>query len=121
MNRLVLKRLFTNWNAHIELASQGEQAIAISRLQPFDLILMDLEMKPLNGIETVKLIQSDKESKNRDCPVIAINAFLSEEFDGNLENANFQGVILKPFEPNELYRKILEQLNPIKNEKAERQ
>ena len=116
MNRLVLKRLLTNWNADFEEAFDGEMALKKCQNKKFNLILMDIEMKPITGFQAADNIRKTCQI-NKKTPIIAMSAYLSSEFDIELDQSAFKSLVLNPFEPNELYRRILEQLN-ASNEKT---
>ncbi|HEY9116980.1 MAG TPA: ATP-binding protein, partial [Roseivirga sp.] len=109
MSRLVLKRLLTNWNANFEEASEGEIAIQKCQIQAYDLILMDIEMKPMSGFLTAESIKNGSQM-NKETPIIAMSGYLSSEIEIDYEKSPFLSLVQKPFEPNELYRKILKQL-----------
>ena len=106
MNRLVLKRLLGSWNAKFDEASGGESALSKCAEHQYDLILLDIEMKPISGFEVASTIRNTCEH-NRDTVIIAMSAFLSSEFETTVNKDHFSALIHKPFEPNELYRQIL--------------
>lgn len=106
MNRLVLKRLLSSWNARFDEASGGETALSKCAERKYDLILLDIEMKPISGFEVASIIRTTCEH-NKETIIIAMSAFLSSEFQATLNKDHFSALIHKPFEPNELYRQIL--------------
>lgn len=110
MNRLVLKRLLNSWNANFYEASNGEYALMKCLEREYDLILMDIEMKPLSGIEVASIIRK-KCKNNLHTKIIAISGYLSSEFDTTLDKNHFSTLVQKPFEPNELYRQIHKYIN----------
>ena len=61
---------------HIELVKSGVKALEVLKCRPFDLILMDIDMPILNGIETTKHIRSTTEfdilPQNRKAPIVAV-------------------------------------------------
>jgi len=109
MNRLVLKRLLVNWNAQFEEASDGQIAVEKCKQNEYDLVLMDIEMKPLSGFAAAELIRKI-EIKNSTTPLIAMSGYLTSEFEEEFSNSPFLTLVQKPFEPNELYRKILKHI-----------
>lgn len=110
MNRLVLKRLFSIWNADFSEASGGERAIELCSQKQFDLVLMDIEMRPIDGFETVATLLQEP-SKNDSVPFIAMSAYQTEEFEKDLHGAGFKGFVHKPFDPDELYERIIQHLD----------
>lgn len=107
MNRLVLNRLLSIWNAGFEEASSGQEAIDLCALNTFDLILMDIEMRPIDAFEAIKV----ENNPNLDTPIIAMSAYQTKDFDKDIHAAGFASFVHKPFDPDELYEKIVMQLN----------
>ena len=104
MNRLVLKRLLLNWNATFDEAANGEIALQKCINTNYDLILTDIEMKPISGFQTAELIK--QEGINKDTTLVAMSGYLTSEFETEISNSHFVTLVQKPFEPNELYRKL---------------
>lgn len=69
---------------HIELVKSGVKALEVLKCRAFDLILMDIDMPILNGVETTKRIRSSLESdilpQNRKCPIVAVTTNDSKEW-----------------------------------------
>lgn len=110
MNRLVLKRLLTSWNAQFEEAANGEIAILKCDKTKYDLILSDIEMKPLSGFQTANEIRAS-DGPNKDTELVAMSGYLTSEFEMEIEKSDFSTLVQKPFEPNELYRKLVKYIN----------
>ncbi|MFH0733302.1 MAG: two-component regulator propeller domain-containing protein [bacterium] len=72
INRKLLRAYLTNVNCIIIEANDGEEAIQLSREKIPDLILMDLNMPKIGGVEACKIIRS--EEKTRWIPIIALSA-----------------------------------------------
>ncbi len=85
-------------NIKIIKASNGEEAIKIIKNQPIDLILMDIKMPKMNGLETLKYIKENDEFKH--IPVIMVTSQPQEK-----KTAYYLGAddfISKPYSPEEL-------------------
>lgn len=69
---------------HVELVKSGVRALEVLKCRPFDLILMDIDMPILNGVETTKHIRSSSECdillQNRTCPIVAVTTNDSESW-----------------------------------------
>jgi CheY-like chemotaxis protein len=80
INLQVLSRLLnthmSDYVEHMELVKSGVKALEVLKCRPFDLILMDIDMPILNGIETAKHIRSSSEfdilPQNRKSPIVAV-------------------------------------------------
>ena len=116
MNRLVLNRLFTIWQADFTEASDGEQAVSFCQNQSYDLILMDIEMRPMNGFDAAQAILASA-GLNKQTPIIAMSAYQTEDFGQDIYDTGFASFVHKPFEPDELYEKIIQHLTRANVEK----
>lgn len=69
---------------HMELVKSGVRALEVLKCRPFDLILMDIDMPILNGVETTKRIRSCLETdilpQNRKCPIVAVTTNDSDKW-----------------------------------------
>jgi len=109
MNRLVLNRLLSIWNSDFEEASGGQEAIDLCAEKKYDLILMDIEMRPIDAFEAFAKIKMEL-NPNVETPIIAMSAYQTEEFSQDINTTGFASFIHKPFDPDELYEKIIFQL-----------
>lgn len=90
-------------------AENGPQALKKAKSNPFDLILMDVQLPGINGIEICKLLKAD--TRTKDIPVI----FVTVASDKESLIAGFQAgavdYITKPFKKEELLARVTTQLN----------
>lgn len=103
MNRLVASHSLEPLELQITEAENGKQALDILRSQTFDLILMDIQMPVMDGMEATRYI---REELNISTPIIALsaNAFRSE-----IDNCLALGMndyVVKPFEEKDLVNAI---------------
>ncbi len=97
-NRRIAELLLGEMGFQVTLAASGAEAVDLCGLQPFDLILMDIVMPDMNGIETLQQMRSDSHSLNRTTPAIALTAKLSPSDLTSYLAAGFEGVSGKPIE-----------------------
>ncbi|MEI6055070.1 MAG: histidine kinase dimerization/phosphoacceptor domain -containing protein [Lentisphaerota bacterium] len=104
-------------NADIVIATSGEEAIKKALAEDFDLILMDVVMKGIDGFQAIEAIK--KEEKNRFIPVIFITALQGEEKQ-IIKGLNLGAVdfIIKPISKEILYLKAKNLLEVQRNRKA---
>ncbi|MEQ6119011.1 hybrid sensor histidine kinase/response regulator [Reichenbachiella sp. MALMAid0571] len=103
-NIQVLGNILRRENYKVEFAINGEQAIDRIRIETFDLILLDVMMPVMNGIEACKEIRKTKPAS--DLPIIFLTA--KSERNDMLEgfNAGAQDYIVKPFDSQELLSRV---------------
>ena len=111
INREVALFMLEDVHIVVDLAEDGLQALQMARETPYALILMDMQMPRMNGIESARGIRAD--SLNRDSPIIAMtaNAF-AEDRKACLE-AGMNDFLSKPVEPERLLETMLKWLSRI--------
>ena len=112
-NLLLLKSILKKYNIKIVEASNGEEAVDRAQNNLLDLILMDIRMPVMNGIDATIAIRKF----NPKIPIIASTAVASEEKISRCIKAGVNSVVFKPFKESELISSILEigQTTPVKN------
>jgi signal transduction histidine kinase/CheY-like chemotaxis protein len=101
VNQYYLKAVLTRAGHHIELAVDGEAAIAMTRLKKFDAILMDIQMPVLDGIGAARAIR-EPENLNRQTPIIALTANIDPDLEAEVKQAGINLLILKPIDLSQL-------------------
>ena len=92
-------------------ARNGEDALRLIESNPLDLVLMDIQMPGMSGIETTRQLRS-RHLAGRDLPVIAVTAHAHPEDQANLVSAGLNDCITKPFEQADLCRVIRKWIKP---------
>jgi CheY-like chemotaxis protein len=77
----------------------------------FDLVLMDIEMPEMDGLETTRRIRSQEEPQSHPIPVVAMTAHALPEVRQRCLEAGMNDYITKPLEPDTL-RRVLEKYQP---------
>lgn len=104
LNQIATKKVLNSWSEliSVDIAENGEQGVAKFIEGEFDLILMDIQMPVMNGIEAASQIR--EKSK---IPIIALTANSSKAEQDKCLNIGMNDYLTKPFKPKELYGKIL--------------
>jgi signal transduction histidine kinase/CheY-like chemotaxis protein len=105
-NVLVAQSLLERSGAIVDVANNGEEAL--EKIQPgkHRLVLMDLNMPVMDGFEATRRLRASGAT----LPVIALTATLPAEVENDVERAGFNDIVVKPFNPDELFRVILKHL-----------
>jgi two-component system, chemotaxis family, CheB/CheR fusion protein len=77
-NQMMLKILLESWGHEADIANNGLEAIAMLREKPYDVILMDIQMPVLNGIEATKRIVAEWDQASRPY-IVAVSAQEEQE------------------------------------------
>ncbi len=110
VNMIVAKKIMERWGIQVTEAENGLLAYEKCLAEDFDLVLLDLEMPVMDGRTAVKKIIS----LNKAMPVIAFTAGVYENMHTELKGAGFTDFLLKPFMPDDLYRKIVFAKNKLR-------
>jgi CheY-like chemotaxis protein len=103
INRMVARRLLDKLGHECRVAGDGAQALDILAEQPFDLVLMDIQMPGMDGLETVRRLRAGKAGEvNRRTPVAALTAHAGSGDRERAREAGIGGYLPKPLDLNEL-------------------
>lgn len=103
INQIVTQNVLQKGNFECEIVENGLEALnAVRDRNSYDLVLMDLNMPIMNGVESVKEIRKI----NEHIPVIALTAADIEEVKNDFSNMGFNDIVTKPFDNFEFYQKI---------------
>jgi signal transduction histidine kinase len=94
VNRKLARNVLRSRGYRVLEADTGEEGIEIARSERPHLILMDLELPGLNGIEATRRLKADPET--RGIPVVALSAFAHETDEVRAREAGCAGYIAKP-------------------------
>jgi signal transduction histidine kinase/ActR/RegA family two-component response regulator len=95
VNRDLIKAALKTTALAIEAVGSGQDAVAMTRTNGFDLILMDIRMPDMDGYETLKKIRLQQGDTH--VPVIAITAAGMKEDITNIQQAGFDDFLIRPF------------------------
>ena len=118
INLKLAERILSSFGFAIINADNGEKAISIvadSGPGDIDLILMDVMMPVLNGLEATKRIRSMDDPKLSKIPIIAMTANAFESDIQTVLDAGMDAHIAKPFKKEELIAKISKYINTIED------
>jgi len=91
-------------------AVNAESALAIAAKEPLDLILMDVQLPGMDGLEATRRLKSD--DATRAIPVIALTALAMHGDEERIRAAGCDGYISKPMRHTEFFTTIARQLAP---------
>ena len=110
INFFVANKFLIGWGVKVTHAENGQLALELLDKEEFDLILMDLHMPILDGIEASRIIRNSINPKIKDIPIVALTAAIMSESHDRIEDLNINDYVLKPFKPQDLYERILKHI-----------
>lgn len=104
INQKIGSKFLRKWDIEISTAENGKQAIeTILNDQEVDLVLMDLHMPVMGGLEATEVIRRLPDPYFQKLPIIALTADVSENVRLETEQSGMDDFISKPFDPNQLF------------------
>jgi CheY-like chemotaxis protein len=101
VNREVAQVLLEDVGLSVETADDGAKAIRMAEEKPYSLILMDMQMPNVDGLDATRQLR--KTLLHRDTPIIAMTANAFAEDRQNCFDAGMNDFLTKPFNPDKLY------------------
>ncbi len=108
-NRLLLHDLLEKvCECHVSVAVNGKQGLEMAIAGMPDLILMDVGLPIMDGMEATKTLKAD--SRTEEIPILALTGFVTAEDETRMLEAGFDGVLPKPFDVPKLLEKVSQYL-----------
>jgi len=92
----------------------GEDALRKIEAKRFDLILTDLAMPKMSGVEVIEAVKSSPQTT--DIPVVAVTAFIWDGIAQSAGQVGCDGFIAKPFDRKHLLQEVEKYLHPASEE-----
>lgn len=105
VNQVFVERVLNSFGINVDIAQDGVEAFEAAKSKTYDLILMDVRMPRMDGLETTRKLR-EVPSLCSGVPIIALTANSSEEDRRNCFDAGMNDFLSKPIEPRELLNKI---------------
>jgi two-component system chemotaxis response regulator CheY len=102
--RNLVRTTVTAAGFELELASDGENALAMARESHFDLVLADLNMPNMDGMALIRALRA--EEAYRHVPILMLTTESSKQAKLDGKAAGATGWIVKPFDPKQLLRTL---------------
>ena len=103
-NRVMLRDLLKRTTYQLREAEDGEAGVAAALESPPDLILMDIQLPKLSGLDAMRRIRA--EAATATTPIIAITSFALSGDEKKAREAGATAYLTKPYSPSGLLRLI---------------
>jgi CheY-like chemotaxis protein len=106
INQKLGLRLLEKHGHSVQVAGNGRECLQVLEREDFDLILMDVQMPEMDGLEATRLIRSGEEGTGRHIPILAMTAHAMKGDRELCLAAGMDGYLTKPIQPQELYQNV---------------
>jgi CheY-like chemotaxis protein len=109
INREMLTHIFANFGIQVAQVKDGESAVRAAQTHPYRLIMMDVKLPRMNGMDTTRLIRAIPEHAST--PIIAMTASIMSDEKAQYLASGMNDVLSKPFSIQDL-RNMLQRWYP---------
>ncbi len=102
VNQMLAVALLKKRRHEVTLADDGRQAVELVRKSEFDVVLMDVQMPEMDGLEATRVIRQIESGRPHRTPIIAVTAHTMEEDRQRCLDAGMDDYVRKPIDPTEL-------------------
>jgi two-component system, sensor histidine kinase len=107
INRTVAKGLLEKMGHHVSLANDGQEGVEAVLANDFDLIMMDIHMPRLNGLEATKQIRKLQNKEKANTPILALTADVMQDSIEEYAKHGMQGYVAKPVRREALFEALV--------------
>jgi signal transduction histidine kinase/ActR/RegA family two-component response regulator len=112
INQMITKKILNKMNLNCDIVENGEDAVEHVKKPNYNVVLMDIHMPGISGIEATKIIRSF----DKDLTIFALTAVTLEDKIQEFDDAGFTDIISKPFKQDDFEKKLYNALK--KNQSA---
>jgi PAS domain S-box-containing protein len=112
INQLLAVKMLEKRGHSLVVAGNGREAIMAFEREQFDVILMDIQMPEMDGLEAAAAIRQQERGTGRHVPIVALTAHAMREDRERCLDVGMDAYLAKPFSPSELFETI-EKLSPM--------
>ncbi len=113
INRLYASTILKKWGCICDEAVNGEIALEMLRKKNYNIVLMDVHMPVMDGLEATQMIRKSFTSPKNEVPIIAFTANAIKGEKEDYLDIGMNDYISKPFIPDELYNVIQKYYTPV--------
>ncbi|WP_026905165.1 response regulator [Pedobacter glucosidilyticus] len=113
INKLLIRKMLSRFELDMDFASNGQEAYDMILTKAYDIVLMDVHMPILSGLEATKKIRAQEDSYFKDLPIVALTSCIMPTDIDEVYAYGMNDYQSKPFKTEELLEKI-ERLRLVK-------
>ena len=113
LNQQIVKHIIQSWGCEVTIATNGAQALQCICRNSYDLVLMDIQMPEMDGVQATLQIRRLPDKTKASIPIIAFTAHSLKEDSAKYLAAGMNDYLSKPFIEEKLYEMISKYLLPL--------
>jgi len=102
INQMITKKILNKMNLNCDVVDNGEDAVTQVKENNYDVVLMDIHMPGISGLEATKIIRTF----NKELTIFALTAVTLEDKMHEFDEAGFDDIISKPFKQEDFEKKL---------------
>jgi CheY-like chemotaxis protein len=106
VNQRLARKLLEKWGHAVVVAGNGRKALEALERNNFDLVIMDVQMPEMNGLEATRYIRAQEKATGAHLPIIAMTAHAMKGDREQCLSAGMDAYITKPIDPDLLFRTV---------------
>jgi len=114
MNQLLMKKIIESWGIEVSIVPNGVLALEKIQQENYDLILMDIQMPEMDGVEATRRIRQMRDVGKATTPIVAVTANLLKGDSERYLAAGMNDYIAKPIEEKKLFSILYKNFCPGK-------
>ncbi len=113
INQVVARKILARGGLTADIAGSGEQALDLLAERPYNLVLMDIRLPGMDGVETSRRIRAGASGVlNPNVPIVALTAYSSDEDRATCISAGMNDYLSKPLEINRFLEVVTQYVEP---------
>ena len=110
-NLKFITNILKKYGAEVRTVFDGKEALDIMEKNDFDVVLLDIRMPVIDGIETIKNLREAEKSRGGYTPAVAVTTYTMKRNKDMIMESGFDGYLSKPFSEEELMLEIYNNIN----------
>src|SRR5690606_27512142 len=103
-NRNIYRTILEHFGFRVQLATDGEEGVKLAREGKPDLILLDIDIPVMDGLEVARQVKSSAATSH--IPIVALTAYSQPEDRERAQQAGFDGYLAKPVSPRSVLAEV---------------
>ena len=106
VNQFLVETILRNWGMTVDTASSGSEALRLFQLHPYDVVLMDIQMPGMDGVQATRQLRQHPDPARAATPVVALTAHALPAEADYYRAAGLDAYLSKPFREEDLFHTV---------------